>query len=113
MNARLYEAIGPMALATLVAGAAIVFAPDHRAVVAHVYVLVVGALLVRMLLGLVGDLLPSRRSAFEDSLVGVQAAQAARVPVVGVPTVVQDGFAPDFLFGSLADPVLQAWAAAL
>ena len=69
MNARLYEAIGPLALATLVAGAAIVFAPDHRAVVAHVYVLVVGALLVRMLLGLVGDLLPSRRSAFEDSLV--------------------------------------------
>ena len=46
MNARLYEAIGPLALATLVAGAAIVFAPDHRAVVAHVYVLVVGALLV-------------------------------------------------------------------
>jgi len=51
--------------------------------------------------------------AFEDSLVGVQAAQAAGVPVVGIPTVVQDGFAPDFLFGSLADPVLQAWAAAL
>jgi HAD superfamily hydrolase (TIGR01509 family) len=51
--------------------------------------------------------------AFEDSLVGVQAAQAAGVAVVGVPTVVQDGFAPDFLFGSLADPVLQAWAAAL
>lgn len=51
--------------------------------------------------------------AFEDSLVGVQAAQAAGVPVVGVPTVEQDGFAPDFLFGSLADPVLQAWAASL
>lgn len=51
--------------------------------------------------------------AFEDSLVGVQAAQAAGVPVVGVPTMAQDGFAPDFLFGSLADPVLQAWAAAL
>ena len=51
--------------------------------------------------------------AFEDSLVGVQAAQAAGVPVVGVPTLTQDGFAPDFLFGSLADPVLQAWAAAL
>ncbi len=51
--------------------------------------------------------------AFEDSLVGVQAAQAAGVPVVGVPTMGQDGFAPDFLFGSLADPVLQAWAAAL
>lgn len=51
--------------------------------------------------------------AFEDSLVGVQAAQAAGVPVVGVPTLDQDGFAPDFLFTSLADPVLQAWAAAL
>jgi HAD superfamily hydrolase (TIGR01509 family) len=51
--------------------------------------------------------------AFEDSLVGVQAARAAGVPVVGVPTMEQDGFAPDYLFGSLADPVLQAWAAAL
>lgn len=51
--------------------------------------------------------------AFEDSLVGVQAAQAAGVPVVGVPTMEQAGFAPDYWFGSLADPALQAWAAAL
>lgn len=63
-----------------------------------------------------GELLghqPSELLAFEDSLVGVQAAQAAGIPVVGVPTIEQDGFAPDFRFGSLADPVLQAWAAAL
>jgi HAD superfamily hydrolase (TIGR01509 family) len=58
-------------------------------------------------------LAPADMLAFEDSLVGVQAAQAAGVPVVGVPTMEQDGFAPDFLFASLADPVLQAWAAAL
>jgi HAD superfamily hydrolase (TIGR01509 family) len=51
--------------------------------------------------------------AFEDSLVGVRAAQAAGIAVVGIPTLDQDGFDPDFEFASLADPVLQAWAAAL
>lgn len=62
--------------------------------------------------GLLG-LDPASLLAFEDSLVGVQAAQAAGVPVVGVPTMEQDGFAPDFRFTSLADPALQSWAAAL
>ncbi len=59
------------------------------------------------------DCVPGDTLAFEDSLVGVQAAQAAGVPVVGVPSVPQDGFAPDFRFASLAEPELRAWAAAL
>ena len=62
--------------------------------------------------GLLG-VAPGEALAFEDSLVGVQAAQAAGVPVVGVPSVPQDGFAPDFQFASLAAPALQSWAASL
>jgi hypothetical protein len=69
VNGRLFEAIGPLALATVAAAGAVVFVPHHRSVVGHVYVLVVGAVLVRTLLGLVADLLPTRRSAFDDALV--------------------------------------------
>jgi hypothetical protein len=69
VNGRAFDAVGPLALATVAGALAIVFAPEHRSLVAHVYVLVVGAVLVRTLLGLVGDLLPVRRSAFDDSLV--------------------------------------------
>jgi len=53
---------------------------------------------------------PTATLAFEDSLVGVNAAKAAGLTVVGVPTVPQDGFAPDHLFTTLADPALSAWA---
>lgn len=56
---------------------------------------------------------PARTLAFEDSLVGVNAAKAAGVTVVGVPTVPQDGFVPDHLLSSLADPDLLAWAQGL
>lgn len=53
---------------------------------------------------------PANTVAFEDSLVGVNSAKAAGLTVVGVPTVPQEGFAPDHLFTTLADPVLGAWA---
>jgi HAD superfamily hydrolase (TIGR01509 family) len=53
---------------------------------------------------------PSTALAFEDSLVGVNSAKAAGLAVVGVPTVTQDGFAPDHLLASLTDPGLVAWA---
>jgi HAD superfamily hydrolase (TIGR01509 family) len=53
---------------------------------------------------------PSMVVAFEDSLVGVNSAKAAGLQVVGIPTVPQDGFAPDFEFESLADPAVLAWA---
>lgn len=56
---------------------------------------------------------PARTLAFEDSLVGVNAAKAAGVTVVGVPTVTQEGFTPDHLLPTLADPELQAWARGL
>jgi hypothetical protein len=79
VNARVFEAIGPLALATLIGAGAVVFVPGHRPVVVHVYVLLVGAVLVRMLLGLVADLLPTRRSAFDDALVPTAPA-ADRLP---------------------------------
>jgi len=53
---------------------------------------------------------PSTTLAFEDSLVGVNSAKAAGLTVVGVPTVTQDGFAPDHLLASLTDEGLVAWA---
>lgn len=53
---------------------------------------------------------PATALAFEDSLVGVNSAKAAGLRVVGVPTVAQDGFAPDHLFSSLTDAGLTAWA---
>jgi HAD superfamily hydrolase (TIGR01509 family) len=56
---------------------------------------------------------PSQVVAFEDSLVGVNAAKAAGLTVVGVPTVAQVGFAPHVRLASLDDPRLRAWAAQL
>ncbi|MEE9964778.1 MAG: HAD family phosphatase [Propionicimonas sp.] len=53
---------------------------------------------------------PGQVLAFEDSLVGVNSAKAAGVTVVGVPTVVQDGFEPHHLFDSLAQDSLMSWA---
>jgi beta-phosphoglucomutase-like phosphatase (HAD superfamily) len=53
---------------------------------------------------------PGQVLAFEDSLVGVNSAKAAGVTVVGIPTVVQDGFEPHHLFDSLAQVSLQTWA---
>lgn len=53
---------------------------------------------------------PEKAVAFEDTLVGVNAAKAAGLTVVGVPTLTQDGFAPHVQVASLADPALLAWA---
>ncbi len=56
---------------------------------------------------------PSQAVAFEDSLVGVNAAKSAGLTVVGVPTVAQVGFAPDVRLATLDDPLLRAWAEGL
>jgi HAD superfamily hydrolase (TIGR01509 family) len=56
---------------------------------------------------------PAQALAFEDSLVGVNAAKAAGVTVVGIPTLIQDGFAPDHRYDTLGDPELLAWAGSL
>lgn len=56
---------------------------------------------------------PSQVVAFEDSLVGVNAAKAAGLTVVGVPTVAQVGFVPDLELATLDDPPLRAWARSL
>ncbi len=53
---------------------------------------------------------PAETVAFEDSRVGVDAAKAAGLTVIGVPTVAQDGFAPHIELASLTDPALVAWA---
>ncbi|MCE1174988.1 MAG: HAD family phosphatase [Propionibacteriales bacterium] len=53
---------------------------------------------------------PSQAVAFEDSLVGVDAAKAAGLRVVGVPTMPQVGFEPDLVVSSLADPAIVDWA---
>ena len=53
---------------------------------------------------------PARAVAFEDTLVGVNAAKAAGLTVVGVPTVVQEGFAPHIELATLDDPLVRAWA---
>lgn len=56
---------------------------------------------------------PAQAVAFEDSLVGVNAAKAAGLTVVGVPTVRQPGFDPHVLLSSLANESLLDWARSL
>jgi HAD superfamily hydrolase (TIGR01509 family) len=56
---------------------------------------------------------PSQAVAFEDSLVGVNAAKSAGLTVVGVPTVAQAGFTPHVRLATLDDPLLRAWAQGL
>lgn len=51
--------------------------------------------------------------AFEDSVTGLTSARAAGMLVIGVPTMGAAGFPADLVFGSLADPALQAWARSL
>jgi hypothetical protein len=69
VSARVLEALGPLLLSTLVAGAVLAFTPEHRTTVAHAYVLVVGVILVRLAVAAVGDALPGRgRSPFDDAL---------------------------------------------
>lgn len=53
---------------------------------------------------------PAEVVAFEDSRVGVDAARAAGLTVVGIPTVVQEAFEPHYLFDSLAHDALVSWA---
>lgn len=53
---------------------------------------------------------PAEVVAFEDSRVGVNAAKAAGLTVVGIPTVAQEAFEPHHLFDSLAHDSLVSWA---
>jgi len=55
---------------------------------------------------------PAHSVAFEDSPTGVASARAGGLFVVGVPSVPGTTLGADALYGSLADPDLQAWAAA-
>lgn len=50
-----------------------------------------------------------RALAFEDSLTGLRAAQAAGLKVVGIPTLPIGAFPAELVFTSLADPTLVAW----
>lgn len=56
---------------------------------------------------------PSASVAFEDTVTGLTSARAAGMLVIGVPTMDGPGFTADLVFGSLADPALQAWARSL
>ena len=53
---------------------------------------------------------PSACVAFEDSRTGVTAARAAGLRVITVPSLPRQDLDHDWTFGSLADPLLQAWA---
>jgi HAD superfamily hydrolase (TIGR01509 family) len=55
---------------------------------------------------------PARSVAFEDSRTGIASARAGGLFVVGVPSVPGSTLDADALYGSLADPDLQSWAAA-
>ena len=54
---------------------------------------------------------PARSVAFEDSGTGVRSARAARMFVVGVPSVPGTALDVDALFETLADERLTGWAA--
>ena len=54
---------------------------------------------------------PACSVAFEDSRTGVASARAGGLFVVGVPSVPGSTLDADALYGSLADPGLQDWAA--
>jgi len=56
---------------------------------------------------------PSASIAFEDSWTGAEAARAAGMWVVGVPSLDPEGFPADLVLTSLTDPRLLAWAQAL
>ena len=55
---------------------------------------------------------PARSVAFEDSRTGIASARAGGLFVVSVPSVPGSTLEADALYGSLADPALQNWAAA-
>ena len=55
---------------------------------------------------------PARSVAFEDSRTGIASALAGGLFVVSVPSVPGSTLEADALYGSLADPALQNWAAA-
>lgn len=54
---------------------------------------------------------PARSVAFEDSRTGVASARAGGLFIVGVPSGPGSTLEADALYGSLADPDLQDWAA--
>ena len=55
---------------------------------------------------------PARSVAFEDSRTGIASARAGGLFVVGAPVRPGSTLDADALYGSLADPDLQSWAAA-
>lgn len=59
------------------------------------------------------DTAPSAAVAFEDSGTGIRSARAAGLRVVTVPSLPGQELDHDWLLGSLADPQLVSWAAAL
>jgi beta-phosphoglucomutase-like phosphatase (HAD superfamily) len=54
---------------------------------------------------------PDDTAAFEDSLTGLRAAQAAGMRTVGIPTLPHPNFPADYTVASLTDPALIAWVA--
>lgn len=52
---------------------------------------------------------PADALAFEDSMTGLRSAQAAGLPVIGVPTLRQQDFPADVVIGSLRDEELLEW----
>lgn len=53
---------------------------------------------------------PAEALAFEDSMTGVRSAQAAGIPVIGVPSL-KGEFPADWVISSLEDPQLHTWVA--
>jgi HAD superfamily hydrolase (TIGR01509 family) len=56
---------------------------------------------------------PAASLAFEDTWTGAEAARAAGMRVIGVPSLEPDGFPADLVLASLTDPRLLAWARSL
>lgn len=56
---------------------------------------------------------PEVSLAFEDTVTGATAANAAGMRVIGVPSLSAEGFPADLVLGSLTDSRLQQWAARL
>jgi HAD superfamily hydrolase (TIGR01509 family) len=54
---------------------------------------------------------PDEAAAFEDSVTGLRAAQAAGMRTVGIPTLPHPNFPADFTVASLTDCTLVAWVA--
>ena len=54
---------------------------------------------------------PVQAAAFEDSVTGLRAAQAAGMRTIGVPTLPHPNFPADYTVASLTSPALVTWVA--